>query len=351
MHPTAPAATVAILTFPETSASTVFGMYDLFMSAGRDWGYIVGGEPGPSLMHAILVGREAGPVVVTNGVPVTLHASIAEFGPGGRALPSIICVPDLNVPFDADLALLFGREIAWLALCYKEGATLAASCSGALLLAAAGVLDGHEATTHWAFCDTLQRRYPQVKVRAQRALVVSGDGHRLVMAGAGTSWIDLALYLVARSVGADVAMQLAKVYLVDWHTVGQQPYACLTRKRQVDDAAVAQCQAWIAEHYRQPAPVAAMARLSGIPERSFKRRFEQATGMPPLEYVHTLRLEEAKQMLETGTDSIAAIAGEVGYEDAGFFGRLFRRQVGLTPAQYRKRFRSMRKSLESPDAP
>ena len=90
-----------------------------------------------------------------------------------------------------------------------------------------------------------------------------------------------------------------------------------------------------------------MVRLSGVAERSFKRRFEQCTGMSPLEYVHTLRLEEAKHALETSEASIESIAGDVGYEDAGFFSRLFRRKVNMTPASYRKRFRSMRQSLET----
>lgn len=88
-----------------------------------------------------------------------------------------------------------------------------------------------------------------------------------------------------------------------------------------------------------------MAARSGLPERSFKRRFQLATGMAPLEYVHTLRLEEAKQMLERSELPIEAIANEVGYEDAGFFSRLFRRQVGVTPAAYRKRFGGMRRAL------
>lgn len=89
-----------------------------------------------------------------------------------------------------------------------------------------------------------------------------------------------------------------------------------------------------------------MARLSGLAERSFKRRFKQATGMSPMEYVHTLRLEESKPLLETTELPIEAVANEVGYEDASFFGRLFRRQVSLTPAQYRKRFGVLRKALQ-----
>lgn len=191
----------------------------------------------------------------------------------------------------------------------------------------------------------LRERYPAVKVREQRALVVSGDGQRLLMAGGGVSWMDLALYLIARVGGAEAAMQVARINLIDWHAVGQQPFAMLARTRQAEDAVVARCQTWIAQNYREAAPVAAMVRLSGLPERSFVRRFQQATGMSPLEYVHTLRMEEAKQMLEAGDAPIEAIAGEVGYEDAGFFSRLFKRRVNLSPAQYRKRFGAMRRAL------
>jgi len=141
-------------------------------------------------------------------------------------------------------------------------------------------------------------------------------------------------------------MQVARINLIDWHAVGQQPFARLARSRQVEDAVIGRCQAWIADHYQAPAPVAAMARLSGLPERSFKRRFRQATGMPPLEYVHTLRIEEAKQMLESGEAPVEEVAAEVGYEDPGFFSRLFRRKVGLSPSQYRRRFGALRRSLQ-----
>jgi len=149
-------------------------------------------------------------------------------------------------------------------------------------------------------------------------------------------------------VSADEAMRVARLHLLDWHHVGQQPFASLTRTRQVDDALIAKCQEWIAQHYDRGAPVAAMAALSGLAERSFKRRFAKATGVGPLEYVHTLRLEEAKHSLETSDAPIEQVANEVGYEDASFFGRLFRRKVGLTPAQYRKRFRSLRRALGTP---
>nr|WP_298112385.1 helix-turn-helix domain-containing protein [uncultured Pseudomonas sp.] len=340
MRDTDSPARVAILALPETSASVIYGMYDMFMSAGRDWGLIVDGSPGAALIHPQVASLHKGALICGNGVRIVPQASLDEcLG------VDVVCVPELLVPPGESLDGRFIAEMAWLRRCYEGGAMLATACSGAMLLAQAGLLDGHEATTHWAYCDVMARRYPQIKVRGQRALVASGEGQRLIMAGGGTSWLDLALYLIARLIDVDAAMQVARLNLIDWHDIGQQPFARLARSRQVDDAVIARCQSWIAEHYAQPSPVAAMSQLSGLAERSFKRRFQQATGMPPLEYVHTMRLEEAKQMLESGNQPIEAIANEVGYEDAGFFSRLFRRNVGMTPAQYRKRFGAMRKAL------
>ena len=118
-------------------------------------------------------------------------------------------------------------------------------------------------------------------------------------------------------------MQVARMNLIDWHRIGQQPFARLVRTRQVEDGVIGRCQAWAAEHYDEHNPVRSMVRLSGLAERTFKRRFVHATGMSPLHYVHSIRLEEAKQMLETSDDPVETIAHEVGYQDAVFFNRLF----------------------------
>lgn len=331
---------VAILVFPENSASVIYGLYDMFLAAGRDWGVITDGVPGPELIRPLLVAARQEPFEVSNHVRISPHTTL-------EACPAveIICVPEINLPPGEPLTERYREEIAWLRQRHEQGTMLAAACSGAMLFAEAGLLDGHDATTHWAWCDVLRERFPGVQVHAQRALVVSGEGQRLVMAGGGTSWLDLALYLIARTVGVEAAMQVARVNLIDWHHVGQQPFARLARTRQVEDAVIARCQTWIAGHYQEANPVRNMVRRSELAERTFKRRFRQATGMPPLEYVHALRLEEAKQMLESGDQSIEAIAFEVGYEDAGYFSRLFRRNVNLTPAQYRKRFGALRRSL------
>lgn len=334
--------TVAILVFPETNASVIYGLYDLFLSAGRDWGVIIEGSPGAELIRPRIVARVAEPFEVNNGVQVRPDTNLEQC-----PAVDIICVPEVNLPPEEPLTGRYREEVAWLAERYRQGTLLAAACSGAMLFAEAGLLDGQDATTHWAWCDVLRQRVPQARVHAQRALVVSGEGQRLVMAGGGTSWLDLALYLIARTVGVETAMQVARISLIDWHQIGQQPFARLARTRQVEDAVIARCQTWIAAHYQQANPVRNMVRLSGLAERTFMRRFQRATGMAPLEYVHALRLEEAKQMLEAGDQPVEAVALEVGYEDAGYFSRLFRRKVQLTPAQYRKRFGALRKSLSS----
>ena len=332
--------TVALLAYPECSASVVFGMYDLFMSAGPRLGRLRRQPAGPAAHAAAHRRRRAARFRRRQR-----HPHRPEAGLSTTPVPDLVCVPDLNVMPGESLAGRFEAEIAWLRACHAGGAVIGTACSGALLLAHAGLLDGHDATTHWAFSEDLKRSYPAVKVCPGRALVASGSEQRLVMAGGGTTWLDLAIYLIARMVSVQAAAQVARVHLINWHDIGTQPYARLARSRQSGDSTIGRCQEWIATNYRERAPVNAMIHLSGLPERSFKRRFQQATGLPPLQYVHTLRIEEAKQMLESGDEPVEQIADEVGYEDAGFFSRLFQRNVGLTPAQYRRRFGALRRAL------
>ncbi|MCC5860193.1 MAG: helix-turn-helix domain-containing protein [Ectothiorhodospiraceae bacterium] len=332
--------TVAFLTVPESTGSTLYGMYDLFAAVDRDWGVITRGDMGDAPFEPLTVAADAGSFRMANGVHVLPDRTIDEAG-----RPDIICVPELMVTPETDITGWYPRETAWLRRCYESGAYIGAACSGALLLAEAGLLNGRDATTHWGYCEAMARRYPEVRVHPRRALVTAGKGQRLVMVGGGSSWQDLALFLIARIAGLNRALQVAKLYLIDWHHLGQQPYMVLTRRAQHEDAVVARCQQWLALHYNEPHPVRTMVRMSGLPERSFKRRFRRATGMAPLEYVHTVRLEEAKQWLETGDAPIEAIVEAIGYEDPSFFNRLFRRAVGLTPAQYRRRFGALRRAL------
>jgi transcriptional regulator GlxA family with amidase domain len=333
---------IAVFAGAQTSASTVFGLYDLFSSVGRDWDLLTKGEAGTPWAQPMIVADKADPFEAANGAWIRPDRTFKDCG-----RLDVICVPDFLVAPGESIAGRFDHAVAWLRQCYHAGVTLASACSGTLLLAEAGLLDNCEATTHWAYCDDLRRSYPRITVHPARCLVASGDGQRIITSGGGTSYLDLGLFLIARFFGQEEAIRLARVYLIDWHRHGQLPFSSLARSRQVADRDIAAVQEWIAENYAHAAPVAAMIEMSRMTERSFKRRFTQATGMTPLEYVHTLRLEEAKQLLETTDLPIDAVANEVGYEDGSFFRRLFRRKVSLSPHAYRLRFGSFRRALAS----
>lgn len=330
----------ALLTLPESTGSTLLGMFDVFSSVGRDWDFLTTGTPGLQLMRPQLVAPTREPFRAANGVLLAPDLDFASM-----PAPDLICIPDLFVAPGDPLAGRFEPAVTWLRNAHAAGATIAAACSGALLLAEAGLLDGCDATTHWAYGEAMCALYPEVNVHAARVLMASGANQRILTSGGGTSWQDMALFLIARFFGQEEAMRIARLYLLDWHSLGQLPFTALTGTRPAADAVIADAQVWLADNYANLHVVTAMTRRSGLSERSFKRRFSKATGMSPIDYVHTLRLEEAKQILETTDDPVEAVAIEIGYEDASFFRRLFRRKVGTSPSGYRRQFRTMRLAL------
>jgi transcriptional regulator GlxA family with amidase domain len=333
---------VALLVVPEVTTSALFGLLDLFSAAGRDWPFMMGRDPGEPRMRPYIVAREKTDVPGANGIVVRPDYDLATCPP-----PDIVCIPDFYVVPGESVAGRYEPETAWLRNRHADGALLASACTGAVLLGEAGLLTDCDVAIHWAYAKTLTNNYRGVKVKTDQSLVLTGEAQRIATAGGGTSWQDLALYLIARFVGHREAMEVARIFILNWHDTGQRPFANAAGFRQTTDAVVARCQEWAADNYRAGAPVTAMVQLSGLAERTFIRRFRQATGMTPLDYVQALRLEEAKQMLETSDLPVEAIANEVGYEETSFFGRLFRRDVGLTPAQYRLRFGALSRTLST----
>ena len=152
------------------------------------------------------------------------------------------------------------------------------------------------------------------------------------------AWQDLALYLITRFCGVEYATNTAKFWLMLSREESQAPFSVMSRRVPHDDGVISACQVWIAEHYEPPKPIAGMVERSGLSLTTFARRFNRATGYRPIDYVHALRIEEAKEMLEIGDDAIDKIGREVSYEDPASFRRIFKRKVGLTPSIYRRRF-------------
>ncbi|MFB9230206.1 GlxA family transcriptional regulator [Pseudohalocynthiibacter aestuariivivens] len=332
MTMTKPACRTAVVTMPCAGTSTVFCILDALASVGRDWEMLHGTQPKPPVFDAALLSIDGESYIDINGRRITPDGTLKGFGQ-----PDLIIVPDLHFDPSAPLPEEFAQIIPWLVNAHSNGAMITSVCSGALLLAAAGLLNGLDATSHWGFCDVIARRFPEIRVRRERILVPAGEGHRIVTAGGASAWGDLVLYLVGRIAGQEEARRIAKIYLLQPHSEGQLHYASLVAGAQHEDGLIAEAQIWAADNYALATPVAAMAGRCGLTERSLLRRFRKSTGQTPVEYIQTLRIEEAKQMLETTDMPIEEIAAEVGYTETSSFRNAFRRYVGMPASTYRKK--------------
>ncbi|HSF95146.1 MAG TPA: helix-turn-helix domain-containing protein [Thermohalobaculum sp.] len=327
---------IAILAAAETSPSVLYGLYDVLYSVGSVWPDMTMGEPREDALDVRIVAADAAAFRCAGNVVVEPHAAIDAID-----RPDVVILCDMYTPVTQPPSGKYPREMAWLRKVHDAGALICSVCSGSLVLAEAGLLDGREAAAHWAYDDLFRRCYPRVTMRAGDVLCLSSASDGIVTAGAVTAWQDLALWLIARLCGPRQALETAKVFLLASHDDGQLPYAAMGRRIDGSDAVIAECQGWIAENYHVDNPVRHMTERSGLNPRTFARRFRAATGYQPIDYVQALRIEEAKQMLEVSEEGLDEIAATVGYEDPASFRRLFKRKAGLTPAAYRRKFRGI----------
>lgn len=332
---------VSLLALPDGTPAALYGLYEVLAYTGVVWPMLTGAAAGTARFEVQIVGLSAETFDCAAGVPVSPHAGIQDV-----SRSDIVIVPDIAFGLDSDPRGKWPDAIQWLRKLHGGGALICSVCTGSLLLAEAGLLDGLTATTHWSAADLIARCYPAVTLQPERILSLEGEPQGIITSGGAASWEDLALYLIARICGQEEAVRIAKVFVLGDRSEGQLPYAAAGLPRQHDDAIVGAIQQWVADHYADRAPVARMAERSGLPERTFKRRFKIATGCTPGDYVQTLRIEEAKQLLETTGDPTESIGFQVGYEDPAYFRRLFKRRAGITPSRYRQRFQAIGKVRE-----
>lgn len=334
-----------VIGLPWAGTSTVFAILDVLASVGRDWAMIHGEQMYPSPFLARLCTLDGAAYRDMNGRLITPDSVLPD-----PSQTDLVIVPDMHFdpwkPLPEEL-----KPIAdWVAQVYEAGGMATSVCSGALLLGVSGVLDGVDATTHWAYSERLAEEFKGIHVRRERVLLPAGDGHRIVTAGGASAWADLVLYLIAHLVGCEEARRIAKLYLIEPHAQGQMGFASLSAGRQHTDAVVGDLQSWIAMNYEHTSPVQEMARMAGVTERTLLRRFRAATGQTPSDYVQTVRVEEAKQVLETSDTPIDEIAGEVGYTEPSAFRTAFKKRVGLSASEYRKKWQGkLSHVLEDPN--
>jgi len=227
--------------------------------------------------------------------------------------------------------------IGWIAEAATRSRRVASVCTGAFLLARAGLLDGRRATTHWASCADLAERYPAVEVEPDPIFI--RDGNVATSAGV-TAGMDLALALVAEDLGRDVALESARWLVVFLQRPGgQAQFSAQLAAQAADRAPLRELQAWIPDHLDEDLSVPALARRTGMSDRNFARAFRRETGVTPGAYVEAARVERARIALETGDLPVETVAEQSGFGTVETMRRAFRRRVGVSPANYRTRFR------------
>jgi transcriptional regulator GlxA family with amidase domain len=324
---------VCLVAIPEVMASTLMGLYDVLNSFSLLGTYSDALAGRAQSFKAEIVASSAGTLSSASGVPVEATRSIGQIDSA-----DVIIIPSVLVARGEWQQGRYPALVRWLTKMHAAGAQLCSTCSGVLLLAETGLLDGKDATIHWMYAQTFRRNFPGVRLRLDRALVAAGKRQEFLMSGTSTSWHDLILYLIAQHAGPTAAQAVAKFFAFQWHADGLSPYVVFEPPAGHGDAAIHKAQSWLSGHFSVANPIEQAARLSGIPERSFKRRFKSATGHAPIDYVQRLRVEEAKRRLERTRAPVDEIGWNVGYEDPAFFRRLFKRITGVTAGAYRRKF-------------
>lgn len=319
---------VTIVGFEQALATAITGVLDLFRMAGVTWARIHEQPPQPHFQVSLAT-ASGEPCHCANGLTLQAHCSWRE-----TPTPDLVIIP--TIAGDIDRTLADNAELLpLLRYWHTQGGDLASNCTGAFFLAEAGLLEHREATTHWGYCNLFQQRYPGVNLRPNQ-LITSAD--RIFCAGGGMAWLDLGLFLVERHCGVETARTLAKAFVMDMGRNSQAAYASIHSRRYHQDQTVMLIQDWMEEHIGETINLDTLATRFHLTPRTFKRRFREATGDRPLQYLQKLRVEASKRLLEDPRQRLHQVTRAVGYEDASSFSRLFRTHTGMTPSAYRSRF-------------
>jgi len=296
---------IALVTYPGAQMSAVLGLADLLQIA-NDQSRVLGGD-----------------------VVEVVQVDIGKLPDSPFA--ALVLPPSLQgVRGAGELATHL-----WLRRQQLGGALLCSVCAGAFWLGHAGVLNGRPATTHWALEDEFRATFPQVLLSCEALLV---DDNDVVTAGGVMAWVDLGLFLVRKWLGAQVVSNTARHLLVDTGGRQQSNYRSFRPILNHGDKVILKLQLWLEGHAQAEVIQTDLAQRAGLSQRSFLRRFKQATGLTPISYLQNLRVEKARGLLERTALPVAEIGWQVGYRDASAFSRVFKQITGLSAGEYRRRF-------------
>jgi len=320
---------VAILALEQSLPMGITAVSDIFKMAGVGW------DERSELTMEKLFRVEAftvdgKPIRYTDIINIIPHGSIADAHDA-----DIIIIPSSG--FRGEELESYPEEILeWLRKQYTLGVDIAACCTGVFVLAESGLLNGKLATTHWDYTDRFRNRYPEVKLKPEEIIT---EDRSLFCSGGGSACFDLCTYMIERSYGTEVANRCSKILLFERGRNFQTPFKIFHFQKNHQDSEILRAQQWIEESFRRDIIIDDVATFVGLGIRNFKRRFKKATGETPIVYIQKIRIEAAKKILEYKDTRIEEISGFVGYEDPGFFRKLFLRYVGMNPTDYRRKFR------------
>ncbi len=318
--------TVALLAVQNCMYSSLMGLFDLFSVASFEM-QRQSGSADP-FFKPIVVGPAERDVADFNGMSIRLDRYFAA-----NESYDIVIAP---VIFGELEPLLQDREtIDWLTEQGRKGACLCSVCAGAFLLAGTGLLAGKKATTHWNLADHFAICFPEVILRREKMLVDEGA---FITAGGVSAYLDLGIYLIGRFGSFELAAKLSKFLLIDPSRRLQSPYQIFSWNKAHGDGVIKTVQDWLEENSDRQVSVSELAAKARLGERTFMRRFKKATGETPVGYLQQLRIEKARRLLETTSLAVEEITSKSGYEDMSSFRKLFKRQTGLSPSAYRKKF-------------
>jgi len=319
---------VAMLIYPDVQVLDVTGPMEVFNVATR----LLEAEGRRDGYRTELVAAASGPVRSSGGIRLVADRSMRSLA-GGRGGVDTLLIPG---GLGSRAAMRDRVVIDWVARLAARSRRVASICTGAAVLAAAGLLDGRRATTHWAFADDLARLYPLVEVDADPVHV--RDGNVYTSAGV-TAGMDLALALVEEDHGRDLALTVAR-WLVMFlkRPGGQSQFSVQLASQQAEREPLRDVQSWVIEHLGERITVDEMASRAGMSARNFARAFSREVGVTPARFVERARVEQARRRLEESRAGIDEIAGVCGFGSSETMRRAFLRNVRVAPADYRNRF-------------
>ncbi|MBA1301605.1 MULTISPECIES: GlxA family transcriptional regulator [Pseudomonas] len=312
---------LGVLIYQGAQLAAVHGLTDLFGVANR-----IAAEHESAQLPLLRVSHWQ---VDAHGTP----ARTFDSHPGPEQPMMAVLVPPSIAEFTEDQAP--PALLEWLRLQHAGGTVLGGVCIGSIMLARSGLLDGRSATTHWSSAKSFAACYPAVRLEADKPIVDDGD---LITSAGLMAWSELGLRLVDRLMGPSIAADTARFLVIEHSASASQCGSNFAPILRHGDGAVLKVQHWLQASGAVDVSVAAMAQEANLEERTFLRRFRNATGLKPTEYCQHLRVGKARQMLEFTNGTIDHIAWTVGYQDPSAFRVIFKKITGLSPSDYRNRF-------------